>query len=185
MDEQLSDARRWRIDPRRSRVRFAVKHLMVATVWGELEDFEGTIETDGSGPTGATGSVAMASLRTGDAKRDEVLLGPDFFDAGAHPRCTFASTRIEEAGGGERELQIVGDLTIRGEPREVELKAALGGDLAAPEPPEEITLRVSGELSRRDFGVIGAGVLEAAGALVSDRVELELELTARAEGARG
>ena len=167
-------ALRWEIDPRRSRVRFSVKHLMVATIRGEATRFEGTLEGDGSGLTRASGTVEVAGLRTGDPKRDEVLLGRDFFDAADHPRIRFASSRIEPAGAGR--VRIAGELTIRGRTHEVGFEAEHG---PLDGGSETVELRARGELSRERFGVTGGGVIEAAGAAVSDRVAVELELLAQ------
>ncbi len=66
--------------------------------------------------------------------------------------------------------------------REVRLDGMISG---SPEGSghQGIAVTAQGEISRSELGVTGAGVLEAAGAVVSDRVKLVLE-TPRS-GSRG
>ena len=44
----------WKVDPVHSSVEFQVKHLGIATVKGQFNEFEGTLEVgpDGAAPTG-------------------------------------------------------------------------------------------------------------------------------------
>lgn len=165
----------WVVDRQRSRVDFSVKHLMVATVSGELKEFEGVLESDRMGLTRASGVVHAASMTTGDAKRDEILRGADFFDVARHPDIHFASRRTEPGRTGS--FRIVGDLTIKGATREVRLDGTISNPLDGSQPGDRIEVKVRGEISRREFGVTGTRVLEAAGAVVSDRVTLALEIS--------
>src|ERR1700736_53969 len=123
--ETVIPAGTWSIDPAHSTVEFSVRNMGIVNVKGHFGEFEGTLESDGDlDSVRARGSVQVASVNTRSEKRDEHLLADDFFDAENHPEITFESTRIEPAGD---ELRVIGNLTIRGTTREVELDAVVQG----------------------------------------------------------
>src|SRR3954447_19401073 len=64
----------WTVDPAHSKVGFAVKHMGIATVRGEVTEFEGTrrIADDLSSATGY-GTVKAASVDTNEPQRDAHL----------------------------------------------------------------------------------------------------------------
>lgn len=167
---------RWAIDPTRSTVRFSIKHLMVATVRGSFERFGAELETDASGLVRATGTVEAASMVTGDAKRDEVVCGPSFLDAAAHPGIAFASREIEHGAAGA--IRVLGDLTIRGTTRPVRLTGTITARRGDDEHQDALEIVAGGSISRAQFGVTGHGVLERSGAALSDAVKIALEISA-------
>ncbi len=71
---------RWSVDTERSRVAFAVKHMIFTTVDGRFRDFDGMLELGTETPR-ASGVVRAASIDTNEPVRDEhVRCSPDFFD---------------------------------------------------------------------------------------------------------
>jgi len=168
----------WKIDPAGSRVGFAVRHLGVATVKGTFTDVEGTVTVgEAPGDMSASGSVAVASVDTGDAHRDEALRSA-FFDDEAHPRITFVSTAIEARDGG---LRVTGDFTMQGVTRELVLTTQVvpaGDGDGAP----RLRLTATGKLSRRDFSMRFKQAMGAGNKLVDDAVKLELEVSAVPQG---
>jgi polyisoprenoid-binding protein YceI len=167
----------WDVDPVHSRIGFAVKHMGVATVRGEFHDFEGRFEVgDDLASSKAYGTVRAASVNTRQEQRDGHLRSADFFDAEVHPELAFESTRIEQLD--EDTLRIVGDLTLHGVSREVELEAELGGTEIGPEGEERIGLEATGKLSRADFGMKFNAALGSGNAVVSDKVKLVLDIAA-------
>ena len=167
----------WTIDPVHSKVGFAVKHMGVATVRGEFREFGGTIEI-GEDPESsrAHGTVKAASVNTNQEQRDEHLRSADFFDAEAHPELRFESTRIEAID--EETLHIVGELTLNGVTRELELKGEVLGTGLGASDEERIGLEVTGQLSRRDYGMRFNAALGSGNAVVADKVKLELDIAA-------
>ena len=96
--------------------------MMLATVNGHFREFDGMLEV-GSGAPRATGVVKAASIDTNEPVRDEHLRrSPDFFDVERYPEIGFNSTRIDYLDDGR--LRVVGDLTMRGVTREIELDGA-------------------------------------------------------------
>ena len=156
----------WTVDPERSTVGFSVRHLMITTVRGRFTDFEGALHAVDGRRTRATGAVRVTSIDTGDAVRDERLLGPEFFNAATSPEIRFVSTSVAPIGDGT--LRIAGDLTIKDVTREIELRAR---PVAMAEG--EFELHVEGTLGRSDFGIESAQLLEAG---ISNKVELVLHL---------
>lgn len=161
----------WLVDPARSRVGFSVRHMMVSTVQGQFRDFTGAVEVGQSGQISASGSVVSASVDTDDADRDTHLQGDEFFAAGNFPEITFTSTSTESQTPSG--LLIVGDLTMRGITKSVQLE----GDLEPPENGQsDCALTIRAELSRKQFGLSWNQVIETGGVAVSDKVKLALDL---------
>lgn len=165
----------WQVDPAHSSVEFHVKHMMIATVKGRFTAFEGTLEAGEKGAQ-ASGTVQVASIDTHEPKRDEHLRSPDFFDVAAYPEIRFQSSRIEP-GQGES-FRIVGDLTIKGINRAVELAATVQGAGRDPWGNERIALEARGEIDRKDFGLTWNQVLESGGFLVGDKVKILVDVSA-------
>lgn len=167
----------WTIDPVHSKVGFAVKHMGVATVRGEFREFEGTIELgEDLDSSRAYGTVMAASVNTNNEQRDEHLRSPDFFDVGDNPELSFESRQVEAVD--EETLRIVGDLTINGVTREQELTAEILGTGFGASDEERIGLEVTGQLSRKDFGMKFNAALGSGNAVVADKVKLELDIAA-------
>jgi polyisoprenoid-binding protein YceI len=168
-------AGKWSVDAPRSSVAFAVKHLVFATVNGRFREFDGMLEI-GPGAPRATGVVRAASIDTHEPVRDEHLrCSTDFFDVERYPEISFHSTRIDYLDRGR--LHVLGDLTMRGVTREVELDGQLNGTRRKVAGDERIELQLHGELNRRDFGVTWNQV-EAAGMLLGNKVKIALEISA-------
>jgi len=167
---------RWSVDASRSSVAFALRHMLLSTVSGRFNEFGGVLET-GPGSPRASGAIKSASIDTGETVRDEHLRSSqDFFDAERYPEISFSSTRIEERGG---RLRIAGELTMRGVTRELALDGRLAEGLRRdPDGVERIQLELRGELSRRDFGLTWNQALDTGGALLGNKVKIELEISA-------
>ena len=169
-------AGRWSVDASRSSVSFAVKHMMLTTMQGHFSKFDGALEI-GSGASRATGLVHAASIDTNEAVRDEHLRSsPDFFDVERYPEISFNSNRIDHLDRGR--LRILGDLTMRGVTREIELDGQLHGTPADAGAHERIELGLRGDLNRRDFGLIWNQALDTGGMLLGNRVKITLEISA-------
>lgn len=175
--QTLIPAGTWAIDPAGSTVAFAVRHVGVATVRGAFRAFEGVLEIGaGDAEAGARGAVRVASIDTGDRRRDEHLCSGGFFDAERHPEIAFASTRIEAIDAAT--YWIVGDLTVCGVTEETVLTAAVVGVGTDSDGVERAGLTVTGEISRDLFGLRFRRGMRGGNAVVADAVRLTLDLTA-------
>src|SRR5829696_1134515 len=166
----------WTVDPSHSSVEFQLKHLGIATVKGFFSDFEGSLEVSEDGKIRASGSVKAASVNTREPQRDEHLRSADFFDADNYPELRFQSKSVEQLD--EDSYRIVGDLTIRGVTREVELDAVTEGVERDPWGNTRLGLEVVGQIDREDFGLTWNRALESGGVLVGKKVKILLDLSA-------
>lgn len=159
----------WKVDPSHSRVEFSIRHMGIASIRGSFADFDAVI--DGGAEPRISGAIRVASVDTRDEARDGHLQSPDFFDAERHPEITFASTRFEDDS-------VVGDLTIRGVTREVELAASMTGAGTDPWGNERVGIELEGEINRHDFGVSWNTPLPTGGLLLGDTVRLSAGFSA-------
>jgi polyisoprenoid-binding protein YceI len=171
----------WQADPSHSKAGFAVKHMGIATVRGEFTEFEGSLEVGESlSSATARGTVKAASVDTNESQRDEHLRSADFFDVENFPELAFESTRIEPLD--EDTFRIVGNLTMHGVTREIELKAELQGSDVDPWGKERVGLEITGQLSRGDFGMKFNQALGSGNLVVGDKVKLALDISAVKQG---
>ena len=166
----------WQVDPAHSSVGFRAKHLMIATVKGRFTDFAGTFEARNDSTLEASGTIQAASIDTDEPKRDEHLRSADFFEAARYPEISFVSTEITPTG--DTRFHVVGELTIRGITKPVELTGSVEGVGRDPWGNDRVGLELRGELDRSEFGLTWNQALETGGVLVGDRIKLEIELSA-------
>jgi polyisoprenoid-binding protein YceI len=167
----------WSIDAAHSKIGFSVKHLGVSTVRGEFNEFEGTLEVgEDLASAKVRGSVRAGSVDTNEPQRDEHLRSPDFFDADTHPEIRFESKSIEPVD--QDSFRIVGDLTLHGVTREIELEAEITGAGQDLHGNERVGLEVTGSLSRGAYGMKFNQALGGGNVLVSDKVQLVLDIAA-------
>ncbi len=167
----------WAIDPTHTRLGFTARHAMVTKVRGSFEDVDGTLVIDATNPSGSTASVSirLASVNTGSADRDTHLRSADFFDVEVNPEMTFTSTTVKHDGD---RFVMVGDLTIKGVTRPVELELEPTGVATDPFGDVRAGFEGTSELSRKDFGLTWNVALEAGGVLVSDKIGIQLDVSA-------
>ncbi|HUP69080.1 MAG TPA: YceI family protein [Acidimicrobiales bacterium] len=165
----------WTIDQSHSAVEFSVRHL-VGKVRGQFKSFSGTL-TVGEDPLASSveASIDLASVDTGDEKRDAHLRSPDFFDVENNPSMAFRSTEVRANGNG---YTVVGDLSLKGVTRRVELDLDFNGIGPDPWGGLRAGYTATTELSRKDFGLEWNMALEAGGVMVGDKVKVTLEIEA-------
>src|SRR5208283_3973653 len=120
----------WKIDPAHSEVSFKVRHLVVSTVMGHFDKFDATIKAAKEDFSDALikFEADMNSINTKNEQRDGHLKSPDFFDAATYPKMWFVSKSVKTVS--DFELQIVGDLTMRGVTKEIVLDVVYNGTVA-------------------------------------------------------
>lgn len=166
------------VDPNHSRVSFVARHLGFSKVRGSFKSFEGTLEMEPGNLETLTASstIQAASITTNEARRDEHLRSKDFFDVENHPEISFRSKEVKHASGDSAVL--VGDLTIRGITKPVDLVVEYLGESADPWGGTRIGLEAEATINRKDFGLEWNVALEAGGFLVSDEIRIVLEIQA-------
>ncbi len=170
------------IDTAHSRVGFVARHAMVTKVRGSFDEFEGSIHIDGEAPEKSSGKVTIQakSINTRNGQRDDHLRSNDFLDMDNQPEITFASTGIKQTG--DADFVVSGDLSIRGVTKPVEIAFEYTGTATDPFGNERVGLEGSVVINRKDFGVSWNAALEGGGVLVSEKVTLEIEVSAIKNG---
>jgi polyisoprenoid-binding protein YceI len=165
---------KWIIDPTHSEVSFKVKHLVISTVTGYFRKFEGSAASSSDDFEGATVAFTadIDSIDTNQADRDGHLKSADFFDAGNFPKLSFEG-KIANTNGA---YSLVGNLTMRGVTKEVELDVTLGGIVADPYGQTKAGFEIEGKVNRKDFGLSWSAITEAGSVVVSDQVRLILSV---------
>ena len=166
----------WKIDASHTRAVFSVRHMMISNVHGQFHNVAGAVNFDEGQPTRSSVDVQIeaASIDTNDERRDGHLKSPDFLDAENFPYLTFKSKRIEVVDDSHG--RIYGDLNIRGVSREVMLATEYNGQAKGPYGQQSAGFTASTKINRKDFGLNWNVALETGGVLVSDIVNISIEL---------
>ncbi|MFD9443491.1 YceI family protein [Streptomyces sp. NPDC060006] len=168
----------WVVDPAHSRIGFSVRHAMVTTVRGAFTDYQSRLYFDGRDATrsGAEILLSTASVQTGVDQRDSHLAGRDFLDAAAYPHMRFLSTSVELAG---RDVyRMAGDLTIKNRTRPVVLELTYIGHVTDPFGYERVGFDGTTTINRSEWGLTYNSRLAEGGAMVSEKVRLQLDIAA-------
>ncbi|SHM33275.1 YceI family protein [Actinacidiphila paucisporea] len=166
-------AGKWTIDTVHSDVSFYVRHLGVSKVRGQFAAFEGSIVT-GEDPldSSVTAVIKTASVNTSNETRDVHVRSADFLDVENFPEMTFTSTGVRPQTA--ELFEVDGELTLHGVTKPVTLQLELNGFGKGFDGNAVAGFSAATEISRGDFGVTGG----AAGAAVSDKIKIALEIEA-------
>ncbi|MFI5131522.1 MAG: YceI family protein [Chitinophagales bacterium] len=164
---------KWALDPTHSELQFKVKHLMISTVTGQFNKFNGTVETSEDDFTAAKidFTAEVDSISTNNEQRDAHLKNSDFFDAPKHPQLIFKSEKLAKNDEAD-EYSLFGILTMRGTPKRIKLDVEFGGITKDPWGNTRAGFTVTGKINRQDFGVSFGAVTEAGGVLLGDEVKI-------------
>jgi len=162
------------LDPSHTHIDFNVRHLMVSKVRGTFGSFRGTVTiADDPLESSVEVEVDLASVDTGDEKRDAHLRSPDFFHTDANPTMTFRSTGVRRGKGDTWTVE--GDLNLNGVTRPIELQVTYQGAAVAPWGLTSFGFSATGKINREDFGLTWNQPLETGGVLVGKDVAIEIE----------
>jgi polyisoprenoid-binding protein YceI len=165
---------RWIIDPVHSEVKFKVRHLVVSTVAGTFDKFNGVIEGEKEDFSDAkiTFEADVNSINTKNEQRDGHLKSPDFFDAAKYPTLSFVSTSVKKLS--DFEMEVTGNLTMRGVTKEVTLTAIYNGTVSGFGGQKVAAFEITGKVNRFDFGLQWNALTETGGVVVSNEVKIEI-----------
>jgi polyisoprenoid-binding protein YceI len=168
----------YELDAVHSRLGFVARHAMITKVRGTFAEFAGSFDLDAHNWPASTAQVTIqvSSISTGNAQRDGHLLANDFFDASDYPQITFTSTRVERTA--EDTFAVTGDLTIKGTTRPVTVDFVYTGSAVDPYGNTRAGFEGISTIARSDFGITFNVTLETGGVLVSDKITLELDISA-------
>ena len=163
---------KWALDPTHSELQFKIKHLMISTVTGQFNRFNGSIGTAGQDFTKAEidFTAEIDSISTNNDQRDAHLKNGDFFDAGNFPQLSFESVQMEKKD--EDTYNLEGKLTMRGVSHKVVLDVEFGGNTIDPWGNTRVGFAVNGKIKRSDFGISFGIISETGNIMLADEVKI-------------
>ncbi|SDM64860.1 Polyisoprenoid-binding protein YceI [Franzmannia pantelleriensis] len=134
-------------------VQFKINHLGYSYILGSFRDFSGefSYDPDDLDASSVSLDVDVTSLDTNHAERDRHILSDDFLDADQYPEASFVSTGFEPGDDGEGVLS--GELTLKGETREIEMPVTLMGEGEDPWGAYRAGFEGSTMLTLEDYGI--------------------------------
>ena len=176
----------WIFEPGHTEVGFRARHMMVTWVRGLFKDIHGRLEFDWDDWLASTfeGEIDATGVWTGEPIRDEHLRSADFFDVESHPRITFAGRLLERPG--DIDFKAVAEVTVRGGTRAVPFDVRYLGRWDTPfwvgdedrGPMRRIGFEGRTRVDRRQFGVSWQDELPGGGRVVSDEIDVVLDVEA-------
>jgi polyisoprenoid-binding protein YceI len=177
---------RWTFEPGHTAAEFSVRHMMVTHVRGHFKNVHGTLEFDPAAPMSSRVEAVIDArgLWSGEPDRDAHLKSADFLDVERFPEITFRGDRVRLRGADE--AAVLGDLTVRGVTRPVELLVHYLGQWQTPwweggvdkGPKTRAGFVATTHFNRHDFGVSWNGVLDRGGVVVGDDVAVIIDAEA-------
>jgi polyisoprenoid-binding protein YceI len=175
---------RWAIDPAHSEIEFAIRHLMISTIKGRFNRFNGfiTFARGQALPAAVEVEIEAASIDTGQEQRDIHLRSGDFFDVETYPTILFVSRRVEALSADH--FRILGQLRLHGVTQPVTLEAIFLGIGRDPWGQLRASFTATTQIDRREFGLSWNRPLEGSGVMIGDMVSISLNIEAvkREEG---
>ncbi len=182
LEERPAEAMSWNVDAAHTEINFSVKHFFTP-VTGSFRDFEVSFQFDKNNPENSRieAKIAVASVDTGNERRDNHLRSGDWFETDKYPYMSFVSKSVRKVGDGKFVAR--GELTIKGTTREIELPVSLLGVQMIPAQMAEMvggikeaaSFQATTTVSRNDYGV-GVGSWAATMVVGSDvTIEILME----------
>ncbi|MEZ5152813.1 YceI family protein [Rhodococcus zopfii] len=165
----------WAIDSVHSTVGFTVRHLVVSKVRGSFENFSGAVTVAEDGTAAVSAEIAVDSIDTKNSDRDAHIKSADFFDAEQFPTASFTSTGVRSTGKG---YVVDGEFTLHGVTKPVELELEFNGVNPGMGNGPVAGFEATTVINRKDFGISIDMPLEGGGAVVGDKITINLEIEA-------
>lgn len=158
------------VDPVHSTFGFAIKHNGVSTFRGQFEQVDARLE-DGV----LTGTAQVDSVKTAIPDLKGHLLSRDFFNAEQTPTITFRSTDIRIADDRDGEVEVDGELTIRGITKPVTATGTIAHGVGVS-GAELVGFDLEARVDRREYGLNWQAELPNGGEVLGWDVVLEVHL---------
>ncbi len=168
-------------DAAHTNVGFNVKHMVITNVSGKFKKFDVVFHYDENNPANSSmkATIQAASIDTDNEKRDNHLRSSDFLAVEEYPEITFVSQDIQPNADG---YLAVGELTIRGVTRQVEMPFKILGKIKDPYGNTRLGAEAALTINRHDFGVNWNKTLDSGGLVVGDSVNIVLDVEMIREG---
>ncbi|MCY4402462.1 MAG: YceI family protein [Candidatus Poribacteria bacterium] len=144
----------YNIDAVHSAVFFRAKHLGVTYNYGRFNEFSGNITLDESDISKSKVELVVktASVDSANAKRDQHLRSPDFFNVKQFPVITFNSTKVSKKEGHDKTLEVTGDFELHGVKKSITVDVEITGKANNPQVGEIIGFLATFDIKRSEYG---------------------------------
>ncbi len=131
---------------------FKISHVGVGWIFGRFNQLEGSFVIDKDEPAKSSFALTIKadSVDTGNAKRDNHLKSPDFFNAKQFPLITFKSTAVKAISEG---YEVTGDLSLHGVSKSITFALKGGKEAQFPQGVYRTGFATDLVLKRTDFGM--------------------------------
>jgi polyisoprenoid-binding protein YceI len=166
------------VDKNHSEATFQVRHL-VSRVSGKFNDFTGSISVDQASPAASAVefTIKTASIDTGVADRDKDLRSANFFEVEKYPEISFKSTSIKPSSRKDV-YDVTGTFTMHGVTKTITLPVEFLGFIKDPRGNQRAGFTARATLNRKDYGITWNRALDAGGTLLSDDVDITVNIEA-------
>ncbi|HEY8312350.1 MAG TPA: YceI family protein [Gemmatimonadaceae bacterium] len=167
----------YQLDSTHTFVDFRTQHLVIGHVRGRFDEVAGrsVVPED---PTQSTYEVtiATASVSTHNAKRDEDLRSPRFFDAERFPTMTYRGASVTPELDGR--WTVTGMLTIGAVTLAVPLLGLFTGIVEDPMGNIRVGVHATAQASRKAFGLLTDLERESGGVLLGKDISITIDAEA-------
>jgi polyisoprenoid-binding protein YceI len=145
----------WRIDPKRSTLKFSIGHLGLHTVHGTLAVSGEFVMADEPEGSSVSAVIDLETVNTRSQGRDKAARSPSLLDVDNYPNAYYRSTAVMPADPGSDPPTFVleGELTLLGVTRPVALDISLQESAFTDRGPCPV-IAGRGRFARRDFGLV-------------------------------
>ncbi|NAS31891.1 hypothetical protein GTQ40_12965 [Flavobacteriaceae bacterium R38] len=174
-------AQNYKIDAGHSTVQIQIERFGVVDVVGRFKTAEGTItyNVEDISKSSAEAVIKVDSYDANNIGGEEAVKSKAFLDATTYPEITFKSTKTITKNGKN---YLVGNLTIHGVSKEIELPFSIKGPLLdLPTRKQSIAFKASTVINRQDYGVSFDRKLPNGTSIVGNEVKITLIILALAE----
>jgi len=120
------------LDPAHTGANFKVSHLGLSWTYGRFNDVSGDFSiAEDPEKCSFKLTIKTESIDTGNAKRDEHLRSPDFFNVKQFPEITFQTTAVKGIKDG---YEVTGELTMHGTTKSLTFNLLGGRKREFPKP---------------------------------------------------
>ncbi len=166
----------WAADPVHSDVAIKVRHMAVGKAKGTFALTSATLTVGAAGisDSSVVAVIDAASVQTKNSDRDAHVRSADFLDVEKFPTIEFSSTAVKGFDG--EEFVLVGDLTLHGVTKSVELTAEFLGETVDAFGMTRTGFSAATQINRHDFGVTIEMAFGAGDKVVGDKVDITIEI---------
>jgi len=149
--ERAPAADDYAVDTAHAGVNFKISHLGLAWIHGRFNDFSGNFTIDEDAGKCSFGLTIKAdSIDTNNAKRDDHLRSPDFFNVKQFPALTFKSTAVKAITNG---YEVTGDFTLHGVTKPLTFALVGGRKAEFPKGMQRTGFSTELIVKRSEFGM--------------------------------